>query len=402
MTTFSSLDVRAVRQALLAAQGLLSPPPEGKPDGEVLLNCIRRMGYLQIDTIQIVARSQYLVLWSRLGHYDPALLDAVHAHGALFEYYAHALCLIPIADYPWYRALMLDPDLVRGGRRRWAKDHPEVIARVREFVHENGPVSSADFDSQRLETGWGGVKAERIALDYLFSVGELMIPYRRNFRRFYDLRQRVLPDWEDSRAPDSAAARRALLTLAVRCLGLARADWVAPYLHFKKTGIPAMLEDLAAEGALGTAVVSGWDQPVYFHPDQEALVRAAARGDLLATHSTLLSPFDPLISDRDRTADLFGFDFKLEAYTPLRERQYGYFCLPILYNGRLVGRLDPKAHREERRMEIKNIFLEPDFTPGDDFVFTLRKILADFTAWHGMEDLTVSRCESAQLAEALT
>ncbi len=147
--------------------------------------------------------------------------------------------------------------------------------------------------------------------------------------------------------------------------------------------------------------VPDWEKPVYVHPDRMSLVKKAAAGTLTATKTTLLSPFDPLISDRDRALDLFGFDYKLESYTPVKDRQFGFFCLPILHHGRLVGRLDPKAHRKEKWLEIKNIFLEPDFEIDDDFVSAFRQTLEDFTAWQGLTSYRVAACDSPELERAL-
>ncbi len=395
------LTPEAVRHAMLAAQGLLAPPAAPPRHSQDVLSCIRRMGYLQIDTIQAVARSPYLVLWSRLGDYPREWLDELHAGGHLFEHYAHALCFIPLAFFPYYRRMMLDDQRVWSGWRRWAENHPEVLDHVRQRVQGCGPVCSSDFKTVRMDTGWGGAKEEKIALDYLFASGEFMIPYRKKFQRYYDLTARVLPEWDDANAPDFETARRALVREIVRALGAAREDWVAPYLYFSKREITPVLESLAQEGDLLMVDVSDWEQPVYIHPDQVGLVESALVGKLIPAHTTLLSPFDPLISDRDRTRDLFDFDFKLEAYTPVRDRQYGYFCLPILHRGRLVGRLDPKAHRREKRMEIKHIYLEAGFVVDDDFIEALRQTLADFSAWHGMRTHEIGGCDSPELAAAL-
>ena len=394
------LTPEAVRLVMLAAQGLLTPPttPAAKAD---LLPAIRQMGYLQIDTIQVVQRSQNLVLWSRLGDYPPEWLDEVHAEGRLFEYYAHALCYIPTEYYPTFRGRGLHDKRVGRYWRGWAEKHPELLARVLADVRENGPLSSMDFESERIETGWGGVKNERLALDRLMITGELMVSRRENFRRYYDLRERVLPDWDDADAQDFETVRDELALKAVNALGVGRADWAANYYYMLKTGMVKRLARLAEEGRLVGAEVEGWDQPVYLHPDNLALAEQALAGDLNATCTTLLSPFDPLISDRDRTLELFDFDYRLESYTPAKDRQYGFFCLPILHRGRLVGRLDPKAHRKEKRMEVKALYLEPGVTLDDELAAGLKQTLTQFTAWHGMDTVEITAADPADLLEAL-
>ncbi len=397
----SKLTQEAVRWAMLAAQGLASPP-ESPATKEDILPIIRKMGHLQIDTIRAVRRSHHLVLWSRLGsHYNPDWVYQIHAQGDLFEYYAHALCYLPIEDYAIFRGMMLYDQRTGNHWQDWAEKHPEVVSRVRDVIMERGPVCSADFDSETISTGWGDVKAEKLALSRMFSSGDLMVPYRKNFHRYYDLRERVLPDWDDHQALDFESARKALLLKTVSALGVAREDWVAPYYYFPKTGLPEVLVELAAEGRLEPVEVEGWELPAYVHVDQLDLVEAAAEGGLKPSYTTLLSPFDPLVSDRDRARDLFDFDYKMESFTPVKDRQYGYFCLPILHEGHLVGRLDPKAHRKQKRMEIKAIYLEPDVSVDDDLVNAFKDTLAEFTAWHGMEELVITETHPPELREAL-
>ena len=395
------LSQEAVRSVMLAAQGL-SAPPTMSPASEDLLACIKRMGYLQIDTIQAVRRSQYLVLWSRLGDYDPAWLDELHAEGHLFEYYAHALCYLPIVDYSIFRGRMLSGQHANNWWKDWADAHPDIIQHVRAVVEEKGPVSSSDFDSPRVPDGWGDVKQEKRALSHLFSTGELMVAYREKFRRYFDLQERVLPDWEDTQALDLLSGKKALVLKTIRALGVVREDWIAPYYYLRKTGVAELLDALTSTGQIEQVLVEGWDAPAYFHSTNEALVNAAASGALDPTHTTLLSPFDPLISDRERTLSLFNFDYIMESYLPAKDRKCGYFCLPILHRGKLIGRLDPKAHRREKRMEIKNIFLEPGVPIEDDLVSALSSTLGAFTRWHGMKKLEITASDPPALLEALT
>ena len=394
------LSLNTVRKALISAQGLDSPPtaPAKKRD---VTAAIQRMGYLQIDTIQAVRRSQHLVLWSRLGDYDPAWLDEVHREGQLFEYYAHALCYIPIEDFSIFRGRILSDPRTGNNWKKWGDRYPDIISHVRSVVAEKGPVSSADFESETISTGWGDVKQEKLALQRMFAAGELMVPFRENFRRYFDLRERVLPDWDDADTLDAPAALEELVIRAVKALGVAYEDWIAPYYQLLKTGLGEILANLVKSGRILKGEVEGWDKPAYVHLDQLPLVTACAQDDVEPSHTTFLSPFDPLVSDRERTKVLFDFDYRLEAYTPAKDRQYGYFCLPILHGGRLVGRLDPKAHRKAKGMEIKKIILEPWVVLDKDLVEALRKTLIEFTAWHGMCDLQITATHPAELREVL-
>ncbi len=395
-----TLTQEEVRTAMLAAQGLLHPA-EAPATKEDILPFIQRMAYLQIDTIHAVHRSHYLVLWSRLGEYDPTWLDEIHREGQLFEYYAHALCYLPIEDYPIFRGRILYDERVGKNWQGWADANPEIIEYVRSVVKEKGPICSSDFNTPTIPTGWGKLKQEKFALQRMFAAGEMMIPYRVNFRRYYDLRERILPGWDDANALDAKAAHEALILKAVRALGIAREDWVPPYYYLPKTGIQELLRDLAAQGKIIPVAIEGWEQAAYFHTDQTPLLEAIARGDLTPSHTTFLSPFDPLISDRDRTRALFNFDYKMEAFTPAKDRQYGYFSLPILYKGRVVGRLDPKAHRKRKLMEIKNLCLEQGVIIDKYLINALKTTLETFAKWHGMKELRITSTHPSELGEVL-
>jgi len=385
---------------MLRAQGLLTGPekPASKDD---LLPIIRQMGYLQIDTIQAVRRSQFLVLWSRLGPFNPSWLDEIYKNGWLFEYYAHALCYLPIEDYPIYRGLILYDGRTGNGWKTWGDQNSKIIDEVRSIIEEKGPVTSSDFDSKTFSTGWGDIKKEKMALNRMFATGELMVAYRNNFRRYFDLSERILPEWKDEDALDLKSARQALLLRAVRALGIAKEDWIAPYFYLLKTGISQELTKLVDQGQLDRVAVEGWDQPAYIHPDNREMVESVIEQDAAPTYSTFLSPFDPLISDRERLLDLFNFDYKMESFTPARDRKFGYFCLPILYNGNLIGRLDPKAHRKDKKMEIKNIYLEPGIDLTQELVETIKNTLVNFTNWHGMEQIEINASDPPELQEEL-
>src|SRR5918998_4472456 len=387
------------RAMLLAAQGLGSAPKRATKDD--VRGIIRRMGVLQIDSISVVARSPYLVLWSRIGSYEPRWLDELLAEGALFEYWSHAACFIPIEDYGLYRRLMID-----GGEktRSWMQAHHEEIEHVMERVSENGPVRSAEFArTDGKAGGWWEWKPEKRALEHLFAAGELMISHRENFQRVYDLRGRVLagalPGWEDALAPTEHEVRRALALKTVRALGVAVARWVPDYFRTPKRGAASLLEELADEGSLLRAEIE--DEPAYVHPENAALAERVLSGRTLSSVTTLLSPFDPVVWDRTRASELFGFDYKIEVYTPAARRRYGYYSLPILHDGALVGRLDAKAHRKEGLFEVKAAHLEPGTIVSEELVVSLAGALRACAFWHATPDVAVRGSDPPELAEAL-
>lgn len=376
------LSLRAARALTLAAQGLDRRPRRRARKADVLA-AIRRMGALQIDTIHVVARSPYLVLWSRLGAYDPRWLDALLAEGTLFEYWAHEACFLPIERYPLFRHRMLDHAWA-GWRyaHAWMDRHRDETARLLAHVRETGEVRSTDFARKTRGGTWWDWKPEKRMLESLFTAGELMIVRRENFQRIYDLRERVLPSWDDAQLPARDEVRRAMALDAVRAMGIAKAKWVADYFRMAKTSTRQLVPRLAEEGALLTVDVEGWDEPGYVHPDHAELRDAVAAGRRAPVLTTLLSPFDPLVWDRGRAREMFGFDYRLECYTPAPKRRYGYFVLPILYRGALVGRLDPKAHRKDGVFEVRSLHLEAGVRVTERMVAEVARALLDCAAWH--------------------
>ncbi|MDP9485158.1 MAG: winged helix DNA-binding domain-containing protein [Actinomycetota bacterium] len=385
------------------AQGLGSLPdaPAGKAD---VLEAIRRMGVLQIDSISVVARSPYLVLWSRLGPYEPRWLDELLEEGALFEYWSHAACFLPIEDYGLYRRLMLEGT---EKTRSWMEAHPEEVNRVLERVRERGAVRSAEFGrTDGRGTGWWDWKPEKRALEYLFAAGELMISRRDpNFHRVYDLRERVLeralPGWEDALAPTHEEVRRTFALKAVRALGVALGRWVPDYFRTPKRGVAGLLDELADEGSLLRARIEGWDEPAYVHPENAGLAEAVLSGGIRPSLTTLLSPFDPVVWDRARALELFGFEYRIEVYTPAARRRYGYYSLPILHRGALVGRLDAKAHRKQGVFEVKALHLEPGVPVDEDLACALADALRECAGWHLTPEVLVRRSDPPEMVERL-
>ena len=390
------------RAAMLAAQGLHRRPAKKATKADVL-RAVRRMGVLQIDTIHVVARSPYFVLWSRLGDYEPRWLEELLAEGQLFEYWSHEACFLPVEDYPLYRHRMLDAGS-QGWHysRPWVEAHRAEVEHLLAFVRERGAVRSADFArTDGKAGGWWEWKTEKRALEMLFTSGELMVARRQNFQRVYDLRERVLPSWHDRSLPPVEEARRELALKAVRALGLTTARWVADYFRTAKRETLDTVSALAREGALLTAEVEGWDGPALFHTENRRLVREAAAGRLGAELTTLLSPFDPLVWDRARARAAFGFDYRLECYTPGPKRRYGYFALPILRRGALVGRLDAKAHRKEGVFEVKSVHLEQGAVACDELLGDVAAAIRECAVWHKTPEVAVRQAGQAGVAKRL-
>lgn len=379
-----TLTLPQVKNLLLAVQNLHTPPQKNARKADVLAS-IQSMGALQIDTIHVVARSPYLVLWSRLGAYAPHWLEELLAEGAVFEYWSHAACFLPIEEFPLYRRFMLENRRGWGNNQAWLDAHPALVQDVIEQIQNRGALRSADFAPKNpafKSDGWWDWKDEKITLDRLHTAGKLMVRARKNFQRIYDLTERVLPDWDDREAPSYETALATLTEKTLRSLGAAPAAWVSDYFRLPKTGLDKRLQALIHQGRVQQIGVEGWDEPFYLHSDHRPLAEAAANGQLESQITTLLSPFDPVIWDRKRTRALFGVDFSIECYLPAEKRKYGYFALPLLHRGTLAARLDAKAHRKEGLFEIRSFHLENGTILNDRLISETAASLQACAAWH--------------------
>lgn len=417
------LSIDEARSVMLAAQGLLDPPPV-RPSQADVLAMIERLGVVQIDTINVARRSQYLVLWSRLGAYDESHFDTLlHPNRAIFEYWCHAASILPMSDYGMYRAMMADAErLLYDDYRDWAEKHPEIVATTVNAIRERGPLASADFerpnDGRRAKAwDWYGLKETRVALEVLWTLGDLMVHSRRGGQKVYDLRERVEFElasiglngyMNGHNAPqDERIAYFSQRTL--EAMGVVLPSWLFDYFrmvwprHVTRGGKAQAQRLLEAQVAAGHAVraeIEGVREPAYLSrdrlPDLERL-RAGMRPE----RTVLLSPFDSLIWDRARARTLFDYEVVFEAYVVPEKRRYGYYSLAILHQGRLVGRLDPKMDRERGTLIARAVFLEPGVAIDTSLVDGIVRALRDLGRFLGAHTIIVERSEPAKLAERL-
>ena len=353
------LSLADARNLHLAAQGLLNKPRR-RASLEDIPATISRMSLLQIDTINIVARSPYLVLFSRLGNYPAQWLDESLARGELMEYWAHEACFMPRSDFRLIRHRMLAPEKM-GWKYKdaWMQEHEAEIAQLIQHIHDKGPVRSADFEHPRKgASGWWEWKPHKRHLEGLFTAGKVMVIERRNFQRVYDLTHRVMPDWDDERdLVSQTEAEIIMLDNSARSLGIFREQWLADYYRLKRPALAAWREARAEQQQIIAVHVEKLGN-LWLHDDLLPLLERALAGKLTATHSAVLSPFDPVVWDRKRAEQLFDFSYRLECYTPAPKRQYGYFVLPLLHRGQLVGRMDAKMHRQTGILEVISLWLQ--------------------------------------------
>lgn len=400
------LSLAQARCLQLHAQGLLQPPRRRARAAD-LTAAVARMRLLQIDTIHVVARSPYLVLHARLGDYPPEWLEQALAKGELAECWAHEACFVPAADYPLHDAWRHQ----RGHHwsyRHAARVHEEHRAEMDNLlahIAREGPVRAADFTRQDHGSGgWWAWKPEKRWLEAWFALGELMVARRERFQRVYDLATRVRAAWPaqaQNEPPGVDALRERFILDTVRALGVTPARWIADYYRLKPQVSARELAPLVASGQLLEVGVRDWAEPAYVHADHAAALAQARAGRLRATHTALLSPFDPLVWDRQRAQGMFDFDYALECYTPAPKRRYGYFVLPILHRGALVGRLDAKAHRARGVFEVKALFLEEGVAPDERLVGELARALHELAQWHGTPTVRIVRSRPSDFTGVL-
>jgi uncharacterized protein YcaQ len=406
------LTLQQARNLQLAAQGLLQAPAKAATRA-ALRACIARMGLLQIDTIHVVARSPYLVLFSRLGAYPQQWLDEALAQGHVFETWAHEACFAPAADLLAHRVYN------REARKHWGlvnaqkshKNQRAELDRLLAHIRDNGPVKSSDFERPGgTASAWWGWKDEKRWLEALFASGELMVARREKFQRVYDLAHRVAPllqeltdarAFEDADPHTLAQVQARFVEKSVAALGLTQARWVHDYYRSKPRVKDSDLDGLVAEGRLLRVAVQGFSAPAYVHASQAALLKKALAGKLEATHTALLSPFDPVVWDRERALALFDFDYRLECYTPEARRVHGYFVLPILCRGELIGRLDAKAHRTEGVFEVRALHAQPQSAWSEQQVQEVAQAIQACADWHGTPQVTIGPTRPVKLAAAL-
>ena len=349
------VSVAAARRMALAAQGLHTSRPTGRIDRRHLRKVFDTIGVVQIDSVNVLVRSQELPLFARLGDHPRTLIPDATADGELFEYWAHEAAHVPVQHHRLFRWKMDEAKkgAMWSGLRELQQTKPRFVRDVLKKVRDEGPLVAGDVKTRTGPKGsWWDWDEGKAALEYLFWTGQLTATRReKDFARVYDVPERHLPAHAlDSPTPTMTEARRELLLLAAKSLGVGTAKDLADYFRQKLTAATPHIAHLVKIGALEQVQVEGWREPAYVHPE--------ARSPQAVSGRALLSPFDSLCWFRPRIERLFDFTYRIEIYTPAPKRVYGYYVLPFLLNDRLVARVDLKADRHAGRLMVNGAFAE--------------------------------------------
>jgi uncharacterized protein len=376
MSTTVELSSAQARRLALGAQGFSDPRPTGRIDRRHLRRVVDRMGLIQIDSVNVLVRSQELPLFARLGPHPRTLIDDATRHGDLFEFWVHEACHVPMELHPLQRWAMQEHPRWRS-LRTWAATNRSLVENVLDRVRAEGPIVASDLDMRdRPKSTWWDWDDGKLALEHLFRTGEVAARRRSSdFARLYDVAERMIPAHVLAQpGPPAHEAKKELLVRAAKHHGVGTASDLTDYHRLSHTR--TLLAELVEEGRLVPATVEGWSQPAFLHPDAKVPRRVSARA--------LLSPFDPVVWNRSRIERLFGFHYRIEIYVPAAKRQYGYYVLPFLLGDELVARVDLKADRRSATLLVQGAFGEV----GIDERYVAAELaaeLASMAQWLGLD-----------------
>jgi len=388
-------ELARLRRLALASQGLLQAQPFGR--GLVgARKAIKHLAYIQIDTISVVERAHHHVLYTRVPGFKPAMINQMLLDGDIFEYWAHAAAFLPSADF---RFSLPYKHAIKSGQTHWYKNRDkklmgELLARIR----SDGPLRSRDVETNTTRgKGWWDWKPAKKALEQLYMEGDLMVSSRAGFQKIYDLTERVLPSHINSQMPSMEEFAAHIVDQQLRCHGFASLKgftYQRRNAELRKAVKELINESLAQRTLEQVQVGSG----EVFILETGALQRAPPR---LNNRILILSPFDNSVIQRERLKTLFQYDYKIECYVPAAKRQYGYFCLPLLYRAEFIGRMDCKAHRKTSHLEIKLLHLEQHGFDEDLIIAAFVEAITQFSIFQKCETVSLAKVHPKHLSQRL-
>lgn len=383
MTTALPLAHPELLQLLLSRQGL-SKPLTGRSG---VLQAIEQLGYVQIDSINVVERAHHHVLFNRVKNYQPQWLDELLQQKQIFEYWSHAAAFLPMRDFRFslYRKAQLQQ-----GQKHWFTPDHQQMQDVRARIRAEGPLKAADFAKTSEANGpWWDWQPAKKALEQLFMQGELMVVRRERFQKVLDLTERVLPSGVDCRVPDEQEYAQHLITRFLQSHAVGTAAQISYLRPGMKAPVSRLLQELVYSGELHAFKFQG---QTYYGDLAEMATLSASR---TASHQVqLLNPFDNLLIQRQRLQHWFDVDYQLEVYVPAEKRQFGYYSLPVFYGPRYVGLVDVKAQRAEQRLLLQHLQLDKQWLSKSRFCQQFAKALQAYARFNGCDEVVLVRAES--------
>ena len=371
---------------------------------------IYKLGYVQIDTISVISRAHHHILWSRRNDYKEKHLHDLQAKDKLiFEYWTHAMSFIPMHDYKFALPRM---ENFNKPKSKWLKyrysQSKKYFKPVLDRIKNEGPLSSSDFENDTGNKGgtWWEWKPSKTALEYLFWKGDLMVSERKKFQKYYDLTERVLPNNIDKRLPSKNELSYYFVRRALSSLGIASEKEILKFMQpgkatvsdlqiADKNSITKAIDELRESGEVIALTIEA-DHKLKNYALSETINKADNRNSF-SSSIHLLSPFDNLIIQRERTKRLFDFDYSIECYVPAPKRKFGYFVVPILWGNKFVGRFDPKADHSTKTLIINNIAFEGIQIEYEDLFPKLSSALWKFALFNGCDKIVVNKCSPASV-----
>lgn len=388
-------ELARLRRLALAAQGLLQAQPYGHGLAGAR-KAINHIGYVQIDTISVVERAHHHVFHSRVPKFKPAMTNQMLLDRDIFEYWAHAAALLPIADF---RFSLPYKHAIKSGRTHWYKNPDkklmgELLARIR----SDGSIRSRDIETSTTKrAGWWDWKPAKKALEQLYMEGDLMVSDREGFQKTYNLTERVLPSHVNSQMPSMEEFAAHIVDQQLRCHGFATLKGLTYQRRNAelRKAVKALVNERLAQRTLEQIQVSSGE---VFILETGALERPLPR---LSSRMLILSPFDNSVIQRERLKALFQYDYQLECYVPAAKRQHGYFCLPLLYRGEFIGRMDCKAHRKTNHLEIKSLYLEQQNFDADLVITAFVDAIIQFCHFQKCDSVSLTKVHPKHLSQRL-
>lgn len=380
ISSLQSMSIKDARKLVLLSQGIHRETDLGN-GLDATQKAIEKLGYVQIDTISVIERAHHHTLWNRVKNYRPKQLSELVEAKIVFEYWSHAAAFLPMRDF---RFSLPRKNAIASGERHWYTKDEKATKHVLDRIKSDGPLQSKDFKQASISrVGWGDWKPAKRALEQLFMEGELMIAKRQGFQKVYDLAERVLPQHVDTRAPTAREYQQHLVDNYLRSNGVGTPAEISYLRKGLKTSIVKLCEELFEDGHLDRVTIN--KQSYYMLANQDQLLKTS----LGRSKVKILSPFDNLLIQRKRTKTLFNFDYLIECYVPATKRQYGYFCLPLLWGQQFAGRMDAKINRKTGVLDIHNLYLETD--KPDLFMDAFKTSLRSFVQFNGGSDYQIHK-----------